>query len=79
MSKQSTTDLMKAIASGLDDILNGTERPKKTGFVVLVFPFDGPEGQRVNYVSNAERADMRAALKEISARFDGQADVRGKA
>ena len=69
------------IACGIDKILNGDARGKDraNGFVLLMFPFDGPEGQRVNYVSNAERADIVAALKEIVARFEGQAFVSGKA
>lgn len=74
-----TTRLMQTIASALDDALNGKARPKKTGFVVLVFPFDGPEGQRTNYVSNSKREDIVAALKEIVARFEGQPQQSGRA
>lgn len=74
-----TTKMLQAIAGGLDSILNGEERPKKNGFVLLVFPFDGPENARTNYVSNAKREDIVVALKEIVARFEGQPELRGRA
>jgi hypothetical protein len=72
---------MNALAAALDETLNGeaTGRDKTTGFVLLVFPFNWPEGQRANYISNADRRDMLVALKEIVARFEGQADVKGRA
>ena len=72
---------MREIAAGLDKILNGEAKgsDKANGFVLLTFPFDGPEGARVNYISNAERADMLVALKEIVSRFEGQAFVTGEA
>ncbi len=74
-----TPKMLQAIAGGLDSILNGEERPKKNGFVLLVFPFDGPENARTNYVSNAKREDIVVALKEIVARFEGQPELRGRA
>lgn len=72
---------MKALAAAMDETLNGdaTGKDKTTGFVLLVFPFNGPEGQRTNYISNADRRDMLVALKEIVARFEGQANVKGSA
>ena len=74
-----TNELMRAIAAGLDGVLNGTMGPKKNGFILLVFPFDGPEGQRTNYVSNGKREDIIVALKEIVARFEGQPQQSGRA
>lgn len=74
-----TQNLMQSMASALDDVLNEKGEPKKTGFVLLVFPFDGPEGQRTNYVSNGQRQDIIVALKEIVARFEGQPHQRGRA
>ncbi len=79
MSIRQTERLLQAMAGRLDKFLNGGEKPLKNGFVLLVFPFDGPEGQRTNYVANCEREDMIVALKEIVARFEGQAEVRGNA
>jgi len=72
-------DTMQALAVGLSAALNGNERPGPNGFVLLVFPMEGPEGQRTNYVSNCERKDILAALKEIVARFEGQPHQRGNA
>lgn len=66
-----TTKLMQALAAGIDKILNG-DGPKNTGFTLLIFPFGEPEGKRTNYVSNADRADMVAALAEVTARFQGR-------
>lgn len=74
-----TKNMMQSMASALDDVLNEKGKPKKNGFVLLVFPFDGPEGQRVNYVSNGQRKDIVVALKEIIARFEGQPHQSGTA
>ncbi|OHV85921.1 hypothetical protein [Ensifer sp. LCM 4579] len=74
-----TVEVMKTIAQALDETLNGQQRPKKNCFVVLIFPFDGEAGNRINYVSNADRSDIVAALKEITARFEGQSLQSGRA
>jgi hypothetical protein len=67
--------LMKSIAGVLDEAFNGDKKGKdrKTGFILMVFPFD--EVGRCNYVSNANRADVVTMLKEQIARFEteGQA------
>ena len=68
----STRDLMKTAADEIDRMINGKAGPRNNGFVLLVFPFGGPEGARTNYVSNADRATMIVALKEIVARFEGR-------
>lgn len=74
------TKTMNGIASALDQIFNGTAAgaERTTGFVLMVFPF-GDDAGRVNYISNAERADVLATLKHQLARFEGQPDVEGKA
>ncbi len=64
--------VMNATAEGLDKIFNGTTRPPKVGFVLLTFEFGRTEGGRVNYISNAERGDMIAAMKEWLARAEGR-------
>ncbi|MGZ2449601.1 hypothetical protein ACVIRO_002355 [Rhizobium ruizarguesonis] len=74
-----TKHFMQALASGIDEILNGNVLPKKNGFVVLVFPFDQVDGARTNYVSNCDRKDIIAALKEVTARFEGQPHQTGRA
>jgi hypothetical protein len=52
---------------------------KKTGFVLLVFPFNDNEG-RCNYISNgADRRDIVALFKEQIKRFEGQPDMTGRA
>jgi hypothetical protein len=45
---------------------------KGYGFALFVFPFNGDRG-RMNYISNAEREDMVAALKEFIANSEGRA------
>lgn len=70
--------MMNALARGVDEILNGDERPKKNGFIMLVFPFEGHDG-RCNYISNAERKDVVTMLKEQIARFEGQPEMSGRA
>lgn len=71
-----TEQFMQSVAKGLDKICN-PEGERKLGFVLLVFPFGGPEGARCNYVSNAERKDIITALKEIVARFEGRVQETG--
>ncbi len=77
-AKDATKVVLQGVAHALDQYFNGAG-PKKTGFVLLTFPFDGPEGQRCNYVSNGQRKDVLATLKEVVARFDGQPLQRGTA
>jgi hypothetical protein len=64
--------VMNGVAEALDNIFNGDKRPKTTGFVLLAFEFGKTEGGRVNYISNADRADMIAAMKEWLARAEGR-------
>ena len=54
-------------------------KPRTVGFALLVFPLNEPLGGRVNYISNADRASMVVALKELLARWEGQPEVRGRA
>jgi hypothetical protein len=69
---EKTRELLSSMAKAINDLLNNGQHPPPVGFVLLVFPFDGPEGARTNYVSNADRKTMLAGLKEIVARFEGQ-------
>lgn len=72
---------MQQMARLLDGILNGSAKgpDRESGFVLLVFPF-GDRSGRCNYISNgADRRDVIVLLKEQLARFEGQADVGGRA
>lgn len=63
---------MNAIAQVLDETLN-PKGTKKNGFVLLVFNFGEPTPRsRMNYISNAERADIVVALRELLANFEGR-------
>lgn len=68
---------MQDLAHQLDHFFNGPAHgeDKQTGFVLMVFPFG--EGGRCNYISNANRKDVLATLKEQVARFEAQ-DVDGR-
>lgn len=72
-------EMMNALAEGIDQILNGKGKPepKKVGFVLLMFEFGQTEGGRVNYISNADRADMIAAMHEWLARAESRYDDKG--
>lgn len=70
--------VMNDLAHGLDEIFNGPKLPgvprnAKVGFVLLSFEFGKAEGGRVNYISNGERTDMIAAMREWLARAEGRA------
>ena len=75
---------MEAVARTLDEVFNGNARGKdrKTGFVLLVYPFDdqGRTDGRCNFISNgADRRDIVVLFKEMIARFEGQPEASGKA
>jgi hypothetical protein len=81
--QQEYRESMNAVARGLDLIFNGEAKgpDRKTGFVLMVFPFGeaGVKG-RCNYISNgADRRAVVALMKEMIARFEGQPEVSGKA
>jgi hypothetical protein len=72
---------MQAIAEVLNETFNGDAKgdARKTGFVLMVFPF-GDHSGRCNYISNgADRRDVVALMKEMIARFEGQPEMKGKA
>lgn len=74
-------EAMKEIAKFADYVLNGDAKGKdrKIGFALLVFPYGSTDG-RCNYISNgADRRDMAVLLREQSARFMGQAEMKGRA
>lgn len=55
-----TKDQMKQIGRLVDN-----EIPVGYGFLVLVFPFGGPDEGRANYVSNANRSDIKKVMAEF--------------
>ena len=77
-------EAMNVAAQTLDGFFNGqikgrVVKPRKVGFVLLVFPFDGHEG-RCNFISNgADRKDIVVLFKEMIARFEGQPELSGRA
>lgn len=73
-----TTKLMQEIARVVNRALN-PNGDAPNGFVLLVFPADGPEGQKTNYVSNCDRKEILVAMKEVVARFEGQPYQTGRA
>lgn len=78
-SMKDTNTIMQELARQANHTLNGVVRPGENGFVILVFPKSGPEGGRTNYVSNCDRKDIIAAMKEVIARFEGQPYQSGMA
>lgn len=68
-------DSMNALAKGIDAALNGKPKPgrkRKVGFILLTAEFGKIDNGRVNYISNGERADMIAMLREYLARIEGR-------
>ena len=65
---------MRELAQLLDQAFNGNSKviDRKTGFVLLVFPFNN-HGGRCVYISNgADRRDIAVLLREQAARFEGR-------
>lgn len=74
-------DTMNLLAKAIDRMFNGEAKgnARKTGFVLLVFPFGEEEGG-CNYISNgADRRDIITLMKEQIKRFEGQPDITGHA
>ena len=74
-------DMMNSIARTLNQTFNGDLKgdDRKTGFVLMVFPFGSHDG-RCNYISNgADRSDVVTLMKEMIARFEGQPEISGRA
>jgi hypothetical protein len=72
---------MTAVVQTLDQFFNGDKRgeDRKTGLVLLVFPFGDVEG-RCNFMSNgADRKDIVTLFREMIARFEGQPEMKGRA
>lgn len=68
---------LRALAETIDEFLNPYD-PKDTGFIVLMFPFEASEG-RCNYISNADRQDVMAMLREQLSYFEGMPSLEGHA
>jgi hypothetical protein len=58
---------MNQVARFLDHAFKGF------GFTLMVFDLNAISGGRMNYVSNANRADMVTAMKEFIANSEGRA------
>lgn len=68
--------LMNDLARLLDAAFNGPDCPpekKAVGFFLTAFNFDAPG--RFNYISNADKLDVRAMLKDVVARIEGRMAV----
>lgn len=71
---------MNKLARFIDQRFNGLAKgpSRKTGFVLLVFPFGHNDGRRCNFISNgADRADLAVLFKEMSARMTGMPESKG--
>lgn len=67
--------LMNTLAHVLDVALNGEDCPadkKQVGFFLTTFNMNDPEPGRFNYISNADKLDVRAMLAEVLARIEGR-------
>jgi hypothetical protein len=71
-------NIMNGMAKALDEVFNGQAPPppiiwqRKVGFCLFVFEFGKTDNGRVNYISNAERAEMITAVKEWLGRAEGR-------
>lgn len=54
---------MNVLAELLDEYFNEPNQPKTTAFALLIAPFGADPNGRVNYISNAERADMLKMMR----------------
>lgn len=66
---------MNELAKELDERFNPTlpglpSGPKKIGFFLTMFEFNAPG--RFNYISNAEKIDVKTMLQDIVARIEAR-------
>ena len=61
---------IRKVSNDIGRLIGGV-LPPEYGFALLVFGLNDAPG-RMNYISNANREDMLAALKELIARFEGR-------
>jgi hypothetical protein len=78
------TAAMNMVARILDQFFNPgvAGKDRKTGFVLMVFPYNEVlnEDGRCNYISNgADRREIITLMKEQIKRFEGQPDITGHA
>lgn len=73
---QEYRDLMSGLITVLEDAFNPPPAPglprgkKKIGFFLTMFEFDAPG--RFNYISNADKLDVKQMLKDIVARIEAR-------
>jgi hypothetical protein len=78
---------MNGLAAALDEMLNGEGGAKakpsgqRVGFFLAVFDMEhpGPAPGRFNYISNSDKTDVRAMMKEIEARISARLQAEGNA
>lgn len=70
--RQLMQDIGKLLEVALREATKNTG--ERYGFALLMFGLAGSESSRMNYISNAVRQDMLAAMKEFIARNEGTYD-----
>jgi len=77
--QQDLNALMNAVAHTLNDVFNGPDCPageKRVWFFLASGNFaagtDEPVTNRFNYISNADKLDVRATLRDVLARIEGR-------
>ncbi|MDE2667524.1 MAG: hypothetical protein OXI69_15395 [Acidobacteriota bacterium] len=73
--RKEAADLLQGLARIIDARLNGDSKVenREWGFALLVFPFgDAAEPRVMDYVSNADRLNMRVLFKEQLARLEAR-------
>ena len=66
---------MNRLAKLIDEFFNGRRKPNRkptVGFILLTAEFGKIEGGKVNYISNGNREDMIAMMREYLARVEGR-------
>lgn len=78
---------MNALAYALDEMFNGEGGAaarvgkERVGFFLAVYEMEheGPAPGRFNYISNSNKTDVRAMMREIEARLSARLQQEGKA
>lgn len=74
MADQPIEPKVRTVMNALAHAISGAINPKDNnwGFVLLVFPWGDKPDNRMNYISNGDRDDVIASMKEFIARNEGR-------
>lgn len=76
--EENAKNVARDLAAFLDSFLNGELQgeARKTGFILMMFPFGDVPGRRANWITNgADKNEIVRLMKETISRFEMQNSI----